>query len=104
MRDKQCSFCDNDNIVTYAGHAYCSDHLYLFEKVRIDDMLGVGGDRQNQFYMWAFNTIMPKFSDLSKLHDRVDRGEWDKRLKRFDKPQDIYLLEAYITFLKELAT
>jgi hypothetical protein len=59
-------------------------------------------DIERGFYLWAFNTDEPTFACFTNLYDRVDRGKWNEKDKCFDKPQDIYLLEAWVVYLKEV--
>lgn len=97
----KCSFCDNEAIL-HSGRHYCANHIHRIDSVTVSEMIPASNQQLlDKFLLWAFNTTQPNLTDLRKLYSKVDRGEWNEKTKRFDKPQDIYLLEAWIAWLKE---
>jgi hypothetical protein len=99
-----CSY-DEELAVLHAGKSYCKDHLSIHDTPLIISciapMKSLLQSTIDNFFMWAFGTKTPKFSDLPKLYDKVERGPWLPKAKKFKKPQDQYLLEAFIKWGKE---
>jgi len=99
----ECSFCDSKEVVLSAGYRYCSKCLWRFDETIINSWIAMHFPltlyRIVQLCRDLFGSEHYKLSDFHKLYQYADRGPWLEKQRRFQIPQEQYLVAAFKQFL-----
>jgi hypothetical protein len=98
----ECSFCKREAVLI-AGYNYCPEHLGNYEIRFFEKALSQVFLEEDliKFLKWAFGTISPKLSDLSKWHSRISRGTWNTQTQSWNLSQNEYIRKIAKKFIKE---
>jgi hypothetical protein len=100
----KCSYCGKEAILI-SGYSYCIDHIGQYDKgffERAVCQIFNNAEMIDKFLLWAFGTINPKLSDLSKWHNQIYRGKWDNKNSSWNITQDDYIREIAKKYRKEI--
>jgi len=100
-----CAYCNTtNNIVLVSGKAYCQDCVrYVDIEIlsRYIENIIPTLEKQKVFFVWAFGDSVPKLSYLPRAYDKLSREGWNEKWKKFDIPQDEWVMDLAKVFVKQ---